>query len=224
MPDPVTRPAPVTVGLGRSNVVVTVAVFAFLCLVVWKSGHGAYTSTGTSARVLGYGLAGLFGIPLVMLLFAAPRFLSPRRLVFDTTGLTITHGKRFVSVPWAEISAIGISYEQAAQEQAKLPTSTDEITDIVKHLAADKVGEALHISGNRRLTLEFYPTAPDAATRYPRLKPYWKAAPPPVPGLPPFGWRFPLPPVVSIAGSAAQAAQMFVPRAWLGWYARPWSG
>jgi hypothetical protein len=65
-------PAQVRVGLGHSNVVVTVAMLAFLGIVVGVAAYGAATADDSSARVLGFGIAGLFAIPLVMLLFALP--------------------------------------------------------------------------------------------------------------------------------------------------------
>ncbi|HET6214380.1 MAG TPA: hypothetical protein VFE14_16060 [Micromonosporaceae bacterium] len=66
-------------------------------------------------------------------------------------------------------------------------------------------------SGKRRLALEIFPVRPDAAQRYPRLKPYWKSQEPPAPGLSALRWGFRLPPVVSIAREIGRGAQTFQP-------------
>jgi hypothetical protein len=75
--------------------------------------------------------------------------------------------------------------------------------------------------------------------QFPKLAQYWIALPPPVEGIPSgegerqraggrgipsVGWRFPLPPVVSIAEEIDRGAHAFQPDRRLGWYARPWSG
>jgi hypothetical protein len=216
-------PPPVRVGLGRSNAVVTVCVLAFLCLVVGTAAKGALTSTG-SARVLGAGIGLVFAVPLVMMLWALPKFLARRYVVLDVVGLHIQHGRREVVVPWSDVYAVGLGYEQAAAERAAIPTSVDDLKGIVKDYTVDKVSEALEVSDKRRIALEIMPARPDVAQRYPKLKPYWKHQPPPWAGLPPEQWRFPLPPVVAIAQEVERGVRTFQPRRWLGWYPRPWSG
>jgi hypothetical protein len=214
---------PVRVGLGRSNIVVALAVLAFLCWVVWAGAHGAWTSDNTSAKVIGYGVAGAFAVALVMLLVALPRLVSPRYVVVDAFGLRIQHGRREVLLPWPELLAVGVGYQQAPAEKVKVPTSAEELQDAAKEYLAGKASEALQVSGKRRLALEIYPARPDAVERYPKLKPYWQAQPPPAHGLPPWHWRFPLPPVVSIAQAISSGLYGFAPRHFLGWIPRPWS-
>jgi hypothetical protein len=217
-------PPPVRVGLGRSNAVVTFCVLGFLLLVVGTAAKGAVTSTG-SARVLGAGIALVFAVPLVMMLRALPKFLGRRYVALDAIGLRIEHGKEQVVVPWSEVYAVGLGYEQAPAEKQRLPTSVDDLKGVVKDYTVDKVSEALHVSGKRRIVLEIMPARPDdAAQRYPKLKPYWKHQPPPFAGLPPQQWSFPLPPVVSIAHEIERGVRTFQPQRWLGWYPRPWSG
>jgi hypothetical protein len=224
-PWPPAVPSQVRVGLGHSNLVVTLGVLTFLGLVVGVGAYGAATSDDASARVLGFGLAGLFAIPLVMLLFALPRFLSPRYVVFDAGGLRIQHGKQEVAIGWPHLVAVGIGYELATAPPPGLPpTSIDGLKDAVKDYAAGKAAEVLHVSDKRRIALEIFPYRPDAVQWFPKLKPYWKQLPPPVAGIPPYGWRFPLPPVVSIAQQIDQGARSFQPHRRLGWYPRPWSG
>jgi hypothetical protein len=68
--------------------------------------------------------------------------------------------------------------------------------------------------------LELYPARPDAQSAYPRLKPYWKRLPPPARGLPEWAWRFPLPPVMSIAQRIDEGVRAFAPRHRLGFVRR----
>src|SRR5258708_40112031 len=108
---PVAGPEPLKVGLGRSNAVVTVLMLGFLGSVVWAGAHGAWTSTETSARVLGVGFAVAFAIPLGMLLRFLPRLLSPRYVVVDEAGVAVQQGKQMGVVPWHEVTAVGICDE-----------------------------------------------------------------------------------------------------------------
>jgi hypothetical protein len=221
---PVAGTEPVKVGLGRSNISVTVLLLGFLVAIVWFAGHGAWTSTDSSARFLGFAIAAGFAIPLVMLLRHLPRFVSPRYVIVDEAGLAIQHGKEKVLVPWQDVYAVGIGYEVAEEEATKIAHSFDDLKDEVSEYLSSKAMEALQVSPNRRLVLEIFPVQPDASVRFPRLKPYWKALPPPAAGLPEFAWRFPLPPVVSIARQIAVGLAQRVPQRWLGWFPRPWSG
>jgi hypothetical protein len=230
-------PAPVRVGLGRSNAVVTVALLLFLGGLVVAGGIGAVTASSSSARVIGGVVAAAFAVPLLMLLRALPRFLAPRHVVFDVYGLHLEHGRRRVSVPWREVMAVGIGRQLAPGESAAR-TVRDGVTDLVMNrgdvgeLAKGRVqgalsagaAEALQVSGKRRLALEIYPFRWDAVHRYPDLGPYWKQSPPPNAGLPAAHWRFPLPPVVSIGQAVGHGAQTFQPQRWLGWFDQPWDG
>lgn len=216
-------PPPVRVGLGRGNAVITACVLVFLCLVVGASAKGAVTSTG-SARVLGAAIGLVFAVPLVMMLLALPKFLARRYVVLDPVGLRIQHGRDEVVVPWPEVYAVGLGYQQAPAGKRSLPTSLDDVKGIVKDYTVDKVSDALQVSGERRIVLEIMPGRPDAEQRYRKLKPYWKHQPPPWAGLPPFQWSFPLPPVASIAHEVERGIRTFQPQRWLGWYPRPWSG
>jgi hypothetical protein len=215
-------PREARVGLGRSNAVVTFAVLGFLGLLVGVAGYGAATADDSSARVLGFAFAGIFAIPLVMLLFALPRFLSPRYVIVDPGGLRIQHGKQQVALPWPQLVAVGIGYELANPGPGGLPPTS--IQDMIADRVADQSAEALHVSGKRRIALEIYPARPDAGQWFPKLQPYWKALAPPVAGVPPYGWRFPLPPVVSIAQDIDRGLWTFQRQRRLGWIPRPWSG
>jgi hypothetical protein len=217
-------PDQIKVGLGRSNAVVTLAMLVFLGLIVGYATYGGINTDDSSARYISFGLAGLFAIPLAMLLFALPRFLSPRYVVFDATGLHIQHGREQVTVPWPDVVALGIGYEQAEAERPKTPTSVDGLKELITGYLTDKVSEPLQVSDKRRIALEIYPVRLDAVHQFPKLAQYWIALPPPVEGVPSVGWRFPLPPVVSIAEEIDRGAHAFQPDRRLGWYPRPWSG
>ena len=218
----VSGPAPVRVGLGRSNVVVALAVLGFLGWIVWAGGHGAYTADSTSARVLGYGIAALFAVPLVMMLRALPRFLSPRQVIVDAESLRIQHGREQVVLPWSELAAVGIGYQRAPDEPAPMPTTEDEAKEAVQDFLSERAHEALQVSGKRRIALEIFPVRPEAVDAFPRLKPYWQRQPPAA-GLPALWWRFPLPPVDSIARQIATGIQATRPDRWVGWQPRDWS-
>lgn len=197
-------------------------MLVFLGLLVGVAGYSAARSDYSSGRLLGFAIAGLFTIPLVMLLFRLPRMLSPRSVIIDPAGLTIRHGGEQVVLPWQQLVAVGFGYEQADPEPHKIPGGAQEIaTDYL----AGKAQEALQVSDKRRIAMEIYPVRPDAAAWFPKLQPYWQQQLyPPRAGLPPFGWRFPLPPVVSIAQAIDHGVGTFQPHRRLGWYARPWSG
>jgi hypothetical protein len=205
-------------------VVITLAVLAFLCWLVWAGAHGGWTATETSARVIGYGVAVLFGVPLVMLLWALPRFLGPRYVIVDAHGIAISHGRERITIGWPDLVAVGIGYERVQGEAQKLPTSADEVKEAIKEYVVDEASEALHISAKRRIVLELYPSRPDASDRFPRLKPYWKRLPPPAAGLPDWAWRFTQPPVVSIARQIDDAIRLFAPRHRIGWFPRQPAG
>jgi hypothetical protein len=212
---------PVKVGLGWSNAVVTVLLLGFLGWAVWALAKGALTFTDTPSRVVNAGLAVVFAAPLVMLLRALPRFLSPRYVVVDAAGVAIQHGKERFVVPRHELTAVGIGYE-IEPKSTKISHSLADLKDAATDYVADEVSEALQISGKRRLVLEIFAVRPDAMDLVPKLRPYWKSLPPPAEGLPEWGWRFPLPPVVSIAQQIAGGLRSRAPRYWLGWFARPW--
>ncbi|GIH20833.1 hypothetical protein Raf01_90050 [Rugosimonospora africana] len=214
----------VRVGLGRSNGSVVVLVLAFLLIVIFAGGYGGWTSTQTSARVIGFGVAAGFMVPLVMMVVRLPRLLRPRWVVLDAVGLRIQHGPEEVVVPWPEIVGFGLGYEVPPAERFAVPLSKDDVADLAKDYLAGRVQEALQVSDKRRIALEIYPWHPAAEQYYRKLAPYWKRDVPPVAGLPDFLWRFPMPPVVSIGQAVEQGARVVAPQRWLGWFQRPWSG
>jgi hypothetical protein len=216
-------PAPVKIGLGRSNYVAAICVFALLTAIVVAGVRGGMNADESSARIIGYGVAVLFAIPLVLLIVGLRKFLAPRYIVVNPAGLGIQHGTETVMVAWPDILAYGIGYAVAEKERVRIPISLDKAQEMVADRITDATMEALQVSGKRRLVLEIFPAAPHLVDRYPRLRPYWKPQPPPAPGLPPIGWRFALPPVIPIAERIAGALYAWSPPRWAGWIRRPWT-
>lgn len=216
-------PQPVKVGLGMSNAVVFILMLGVVGALAVTGIYTGATSTG-SARVFGIGFGALFAIPLVMLIIGLPRMLAPRHVMFEAAGVSILHGKRKVTVPWNDLVAVGIGYEEAPAKEWKTPLTPNQLQDLAKDHAVGKVQELLQLEGKRRYALEIYPARRTATEDYKLLKPYWKEQAPPAQGLPDVLWRFPLPPVDSIALKIGGGAQAVAPRHWLGWVPRPWSG
>jgi hypothetical protein len=219
---PVSGPVPVTIGLGRANRAVTVCLLIFLVAVVGAGISGGARSEGSS-RLLGFGIAALFAIPLVMLVFALPRFFAQRNLVQNPAGVGIQHGRLTVQIAWPDIVAYGIGYAVAQPQPAKVPTSLEQAQDMLKERLADAAMQALQVAGPVQLYLEIYPVAPQLVDRYPKLRPYVKPQPQPVnPGLPPVRWRLSLPPSIPLGEHVARALYAWSPQRWAGYLSRPW--
>ena len=92
--------------------VIALAVLVFLCWIVWAGAHGGWTATETSARYIGFGVAAVFAVPLVMLLWALPRFVSSRAVTVDAHGIAISHGRERIAIGWSDLYAVGIGYER----------------------------------------------------------------------------------------------------------------
>ncbi|NUR73541.1 MAG: hypothetical protein HOU81_22200 [Hamadaea sp.] len=214
----------VKVGLGRSNVVLALGMVVFLGWITFVAVKGSIQEPDAP---LGYVIGGIFGLVLIFLLIKLPVFLRGRSLEFDAAGLRFWHGSRHVLIRWDDVVAVGIAYEQAPQDakpKLHIPSSVqDEVKGRVADFLNDQAHEVLQISGKRRIALEIYPRQLAAIEAYPKLRPYWQTLAPPEGGLPPAGWRLPLPPVVTIAQAVGRGAETYQPHRWLGWYARAWS-
>ncbi len=219
-----TQPPPtVAVGLGRGNVAAGLIMLGFLTLLVVAGVVGGATLTGATSSV-GYFIAVVFAIPLVLLLIGLPRFFAPRAVVFAPGGLYIRQGSRQEGIEWSLIAGLAIGYEYKQPENPKLLVSTDGVKDLAVERMTGATLEALQLSSQRRFALEIYPARPDAVNFAPKLKPYWVQQVPAAPGLPPMAWRFVLPPVVAIADEVGRGAFTVVPQRWVGFVPRPWSG
>lgn len=209
-----------TIELGRANIVLTVGMLIFLAGFVFFAVLGGLDAVETSSRVLSFGLAAVFAVPLLLLLRALPKLLSPRAILVGPDGLSLRHGKETIVIAWAEIATVGIGYAVPARER---PPSTFG-PEMMQQRLADAAAEALQISRKRQYALEIFPVRPDIVDRHPRLKPYWKHLPPPVAGLSPLRWQFPLPAVTPIVDQIANALYTLVPRSFFGFFPVPWRG
>jgi hypothetical protein len=218
------RPAPtVVVGLGRGNIAATLIVLAFLAAIVAISAVSAIGSDGSS-RILGFGLAGLFAVPLVMMFVLLPRLVAPRDVVFDGAGLHIRQGGRVHTIAWPLIAGLAIGFEYKQEEKERIPFTLDQAKEVISERTSAAVLDLLHLGDQRKFALEIYPSRPDAVEFAPKLRGYWKQQVPPAPGLPAAGWRYMLPPVVSIADQVGRGVFAVAPQRWVGFVPRQWPG
>lgn len=214
------------VRMGRGNAASFIVLLGFLTVLVGIAAVSSARSDDSSAKVLGFGTAALLAIPLVVLVVRAPRFLSPASIAYDTYGMHLRLGGRQHSVAWPLIAgvAIGYAYQQPENAHKPLPLTSDGLKDMITDKATGAVMEALQLSDRRQFALELYPSRPDATMMLPGLKPYWTQLPPTAPGLPPFGWRIQLPPVMAIADQVGRATHAAAANRWVGFVPRPWVG
>src|SRR5262245_28201213 len=98
--------------LKRANVI-TLLIGSALCLMLSAAGiYAALDAQDTATRVVGYCIAGLFALPLLMMAFSLPKLLQPRGLIFDEHGILYWQGDSRLLLPWPELAAVGIGYEQ----------------------------------------------------------------------------------------------------------------
>jgi hypothetical protein len=213
-------PPPVRVDLGRASAVAILLTVVIFGALTAAGVYAAVDATETAVTVIGYTIAGLCGLVLLLLLVALPKLLRRRGLEFDDRGLHYWQGDERMLLPWAEIAAVGVGYEQPP-EVPSLPLS---VQDAIKDAVADKIKDAVKLDDKRRVALEIFPADPAAADRQPLLTPFRKEQAPPAPGLPPVRWRLVLPPVLGVARAAERGVRTSAPQRWLGWFARPWTG
>jgi hypothetical protein len=129
--------------------VVTIGMLVVLGLLVGVAGYS--TARSDSGRVLGFAIAGLFAIPLVMLLFRLPRLVSPRYVILDHAGLTIQHGRDQVVLPWPQLVAVGFGHEQAVPASRRAIPTLAGPQEIATDYLAGKAQEALRVGDERRI-------------------------------------------------------------------------
>jgi hypothetical protein len=201
----------VKVDLKRASVI-TLFIGATLCTLLAAGGvYAALGATDTATRVVGFCVAGLFTLPLLMMAFSVKRLLQPHGLEFSERGILYWQGDSKLLLPWPELAAVGIGYEQPPE----LPSITVE--DYLK----GKLADAMKLDSKRRFAIEIFPH-PGVAERYPPMAKFRREQAPPVNGLPALRWRIVIPPMAGAARDIGAGVQAFQPRAWLGWFARPW--
>src|SRR5258706_9860609 len=103
------------VRMGRSNAAGFILLAIFLGVIVGVAAISSANSDDSSERAIGFGIAGLFALPLILLIILAPRFLAPASVVLDPYGLRLRMGGREHIIAWPLIAGIGIGY--AYQQQ-----------------------------------------------------------------------------------------------------------
>jgi hypothetical protein len=210
----------IKVDIGRASAVaVVMAVLVFAALGAGGV-YAAVDSQETGVRVIGYVIAGLCGLLLLAFVTAIPRLLKRRGLEFDGHGVHFWYGQERVLLPWSEVAAVGIGYEQPPD----LPTLPLSVQGAVQDYLGGKIKEAVKLDGKRSVAVEIFPVDPAATTRHPILAGYRREQPAPAAGLPAQRWRLPLPPVVGVARGVERGVRTFQEQRWLGWFARPWTG
>jgi hypothetical protein len=201
----------VKVDLKRASVI-TILIGSALCLVLSAAGvYAALDTDDKATRIVGFVIAGMFALPLLMIVFSLPRLLQPRGLDFDERGIHYWQGDSRLLLPWPELAAVGIGYEQ--------PPSLPSIT--VEDYLKGKLEDALKLDGKRRFAVEIFPH-PGVAERYPLMSKFRREQAPPHQDLPAIRWRILVPPMAGAVRAIGNGVQTYQPRAWLGWFARPW--
>ncbi len=210
----------VKVNFGRASAFAAILTLVLLGLFVTGFVYAAVQATDTATAAIGSVFAALFSIPLLMVSVGLRSFFQPRGLAFDTQGVHYWHGNTWGLLPWQEIAAVGIGYEQPP----KTPSVPTSVEGAVSDFVADKVKDAIKLDDKRKVALEIYPTNPQSGKHHPGLIRYWREYPAPIPGLAPARWRLPLPPVVVVAHGVSKGVKTFQPHLWIGWFTRPWTG
>lgn len=215
-----TQAPTVRVDIGRASAIaVVMAVVVFAALGAGGL-YAALDTTETGVRVIGYVIAALAGLLLLAFVTAIPRLLKKRGLEFDGRGVHFWYGGDRVLLPWSEVAAVGIGYEQPPG----VPTLPLSVQAAIQDYVVDKVKDAIKLDGKRSIAVEIFPADPAALARHQILARYRREQAPPVAGLPATRWRLPLPPVVGVARGVERGVRTFSGQRWLGWFARPWSG
>ncbi|HCT75352.1 MAG TPA: hypothetical protein DGT23_01905 [Micromonosporaceae bacterium] len=210
----------VIVDIGSANRLAAVTGIVLFGLFMTGGIYTAVDTQDTTISVIGYCVAGLFAVPLIILLRLLPVLFRSCGLAFSHSGLQYWEGRNQLLIPWHEVAAIGIGYEQPPE----LPSLTTSFEDAVKSYAAGKAKETLKVDGKRRIAVEIFPIDAHAVAGQPLLCRYRSEQTPPAEELHSVRWRLPIPPVVGVAGGIERGVRTFHPDRWLGWFARPWSG
>jgi hypothetical protein len=208
------------VNIGRASAIAVVMALVLFSAMGAGGVYAALDSTETAVRVIGYTIAAVCALLLLLFLIAMPRLLKRRGLEFDADGVRFWYGDESVALPWPEVAAVGIGYEQPPH----VPNLPLSVQDAIKDYVADKVKDAVKLDGKRSIAVEIFPVDPAATQRHRILAGYRREQAPPVAGLPPARWRLPLPPVVGVARGVERGVRTFQGQRWLGWFARPWTG
>ncbi len=208
----------VKVDIGRASIFAVILAVVLFALLTAGSVYAALDTQETMVTVVGFFFAAFFGLILLLSLLVLPKAFQPRGFVFDADGIHHWQGTMWTLIPWHQVAAVGIGYDQPP-EVPSLPLS---IEDAVKSFVVDKAKGAMRLDSKRRFGMEIFPVSPEVLSQYPVLARYRKELHAPAAGLAPLRWRFPLPPVLGTVAQVEKAAQAHGGQLWIGWYARPW--
>jgi hypothetical protein len=210
-------PGAVTVDIGRGNKFAAITGAVVFALLVAAAMYAAVTAEEITVLVVGIFFAVLFAIPTVILIVNYRFLTQPRGLVFDARGVHAWHGSHWTAIPWQEIAAVGIGYE----EPPKKPEVHLSVQDAIGAKLGDAVKGALKVDDKRAIAVEIFPVYAQTLARYPALARYRREEVPPAPGLVTSRWRLPLPPAPGLTKPVEQGVRTFGPQRWLGWFERP---
>jgi len=206
-------PEAVKVDISRGSIV-TILIGAPLCgLLSAAAVYAALDAEDNVTRGIGFFFAVFFAVPALMMMVGLPKLIRPRGLVFDAHGVHYWQGTSSTLVPWDELAAVGISYE----EPPKLPVVS------AGEYVAGKILESAKLD-KRRVAVEIFPKDPQSVARYRILAGYRREQSAPSAALPTLRWRVPIPPLSGLAANIEKGVQTFRQQAWVGWFARPWGG
>ena len=122
---------------------------------------------------------------LALFLLDARAFFTPSFVVFSDEGVHYSRVATSATVPWSEIAAVGIGFEQPPNAP-RIPTS---ITDAVSGFLSAKALEAMGVEDIRKVALEIYPVDPAVMARHKVLARLRREYESPRVDLPPVRWR-----------------------------------
>jgi hypothetical protein len=203
----------IKVDLARGSVKALLVLLPLLLGLCAASVYAAVDAHDRSVLIVGCCFAGFFGILLCGVVMATPRLVQSRGLVFDARGVHFWRGSAWHLLPWGDVAAIGIGYEQPP----RVPTLS-----LSRYLARRMLDE-LNIGKWTNICVEIFPDDPARTlARHPVLARYRREQAPPFPELSPQRWRLPLAPLSDLGHQVGRGVESFEPRRWVGWFERPW--
>jgi hypothetical protein len=202
----------IEVDLARGSGKALLVLLPLLLGLCSASVYAAVDAHDRSVLIVGCCFAAFFGVLLCGVVKAIPRLVQPRGLVFDARGVHFWRGSAWDLLPWEDVAAIGVGYEQPP----RVPTLS------LSRYLARKMLDELNIGKWTNICVEIFPDSPARTLeRHPALARYRRQQAPPFPQLPPQRWRLPLPPLSDLGHQVGKGVEAFQPRRWVGWFERP---
>jgi len=198
------------IDIGKGSVKTILVALPLLIAVCVASVGAAVDAPDRATTMVGIFFSSVFGLLLLFVLRAIPRFVEPRGVVLDARGLHFWRRSEWDLLPWSEVAAIGIGYDRARRPP---------VVRLSRYLAEQALS-ALKVEQRRHIAIEIFPKAPATLDSHPGLARYRREQPPPRDGLPFLHWRVPLPPMGGAGDKIDQAVQALRPGLRLGWFER----